>query len=75
MALLPSASLYAIILASTLALFCAYRLMATPARHLPPGPKPAFLIGNILQMGSEQPEVLFQKWATRFGLCPCVIHV
>lgn len=58
-----------------LTLFCVYHfVIGTTRRHLPPGPRPAFVIGNVLQLGSEQPEVLFQKWAAKFGSCPWILH-
>ncbi|KAF8229384.1 cytochrome P450 [Tricholoma matsutake] len=55
-------------LTSTLTLFCIYHfLIGTSRRHLPPGPRPAFFIGNALQLGSKEPEILFQQWAAKFG--------
>jgi hypothetical protein len=70
-----SSTHFAIILTSTITLFCIYHfLTATPRPHLPPGPTPTFLIGNILQLASKHPEVLFQKWAAKFGSCPQFLH-
>lgn len=58
---------YAIILVFTLTAYCAYRLSTSTRPHFPPGPKPAPLIGNILQVSAEHPELLFQRWASKFG--------
>lgn len=47
--------------------FCVYLLKTSSGRHLPPGPKPAPLIGNLLQIPSERPEVRFTEWASLYG--------
>lgn len=49
------------------AVFCAYRLLTANRPHFPPGPKGSPFIGNLLQIISDHPEVLFQSWAEKFG--------
>lgn len=47
--------------------YCAYRSLTATRPHLPPGPKPAPVIGNMLQLSAEHTELLFQQWASQFG--------
>ncbi|KAG6864797.1 hypothetical protein C0991_007053 [Blastosporella zonata] len=49
------------------AMFFAYCLAAARRPHFPPGPKGLPIIGNILQMGDDHPELLFREWAKKFG--------
>lgn len=66
---LPSASDVALASTAIGAVYFAYRALTkgkSPA-HLPPGPKPAVFIGNVLQMPtSKQPET-FREWAAVYG--------
>ena len=45
-----------------------YRTLAPPRPQLPPGPKGALFIGNVIQMSGNHNEVLFQTWAQKYGI-------
>ena len=46
-----------------------YLLKAKPQLHSQalPGPDLAFLIRNSIRLGLQPPEVVFQRWAAKFG--------
>lgn len=70
---LPFAALLAALLILLAILLVARR---SPTRHLPPGPPPIPVIGNILQIPAEHPEEAFAEWAVKYGSplrgCPWV---
>lgn len=51
------------------------RKIATRPKYygrLPPGPKPAFLVGNLFDMPSYKPWETFTAWKQRWGTsCMC----
>jgi hypothetical protein len=61
----PSSREWAILLGFGLAVYSAYKFITAP--NLPPGPKGLPLLGNVLEVAAEQPEVQFQGWAAKFG--------
>ncbi|KAF9074605.1 cytochrome P450 [Rhodocollybia butyracea] len=44
-----------------------YRVLLSHRKKYPPGPDPAFLIGNILQVPSTFPEEKFSEWFHKYG--------
>ncbi|KAF8064213.1 cytochrome P450 [Lyophyllum atratum] len=63
-----SSTSWAIIFAFVPAVFCTYQLLTARRPHFPPGPKGSPFIGNLLQLGGDHTELLFQEWAAKFGL-------
>ncbi|KAF5386287.1 hypothetical protein D9757_008622 [Collybiopsis confluens] len=58
-----------ILLSVTTAAFCFILYRSTRPRKLmtPPGPKPAFIVGNILQVPLTSPEEVFARWTDNYG--------
>jgi hypothetical protein len=64
----PTSYSWAFFITCLSAVFYAYRLLTAKRPQFPPGPKGFPFIGNLLEMGGEHTELLFQEWAAKFGL-------
>jgi hypothetical protein len=58
---------YAIGVVFLLSAFCTYKALAYPSINFPPGPKPLPIIGNVLQLPTENLEEKFMEWAPQYG--------
>jgi len=38
-------------------------------KHLPPGPKPLFLLGNLFDVPSDAPWKVYAEWGRKYGEC------
>jgi hypothetical protein len=58
---------YAIGVVFLLSAFCIYKALAYSSINFPPGPKPFPIIGNVLQIPTENQEEKFMEWTPQYG--------
>ncbi|KAH9917073.1 cytochrome P450 [Fomitopsis serialis] len=58
---------FAAVILVTLAYYVPQWRQLSRRRHLPPGPRPFPVLGNILQMALEFPEKRFAQWGKKYG--------